>query len=47
VDRGRLRDVLAKDVSPARAAVTAAAHRPISASAFTASVPQAAWKTIP
>jgi hypothetical protein len=39
--------VFAKDVSPAQAAAMAAAQKRISASAFTASVPQAAWKTIP
>jgi pimeloyl-ACP methyl ester carboxylesterase len=47
VDRERFRDVFAGDVAPAEAAVMAAAQKPINASAFTASVPRAAWKDIP
>lgn len=47
VDRAKFRDVFARDVSATDAAVMAAAQKPISGSVFGASVPQAAWKTIP
>ncbi|HEY2356744.1 MAG TPA: alpha/beta hydrolase [Phenylobacterium sp.] len=47
VDRGQFRQVFAADVPAEDAAVAAATQKPISSSVFTASVPKAAWKTIP
>jgi len=47
IDRAQFRDVFAKDVSAADASIMAATQKPISGSAFGASVGQAAWKTIP
>lgn len=47
VDRGKFHSVFAADLSAGEAAVAAAAQKPISGGAFAASVPQAAWKTIP
>jgi pimeloyl-ACP methyl ester carboxylesterase len=47
VNRNSFRDVFAGDVSHTEAAAMAAAQKPINAGAFTASVPRAAWKTIP
>ena len=47
VDRAKFRSVFAADLSAAEAAVAAATQKPINGGAFAASVPQAAWKTIP
>jgi pimeloyl-ACP methyl ester carboxylesterase len=47
IDREQFRDVFAQDVSVADASIMAATQKPISSSAFGASVGQAAWKTIP
>lgn len=47
IDRAQFRDVFARDVSVREASVMAAAQKPISGSAFGASVEQPAWKTIP
>jgi pimeloyl-ACP methyl ester carboxylesterase len=47
VDRGRFRDIFASDVPETQARVMAAAQKPVIGSVFRASVPQAAWKTIP
>lgn len=47
VDRARFHEVFASDVSPIDASVMAATQKPIAGSAFGASVPHAAWKTIP
>jgi len=47
VDRGKFHSVFAADLPATEAAVAAAAQKPINGGAFAASVPQAAWKTIP
>ena len=47
VDRAKLHDVFSKDVPAADARVMAATQKPVHGSVFTASVPGAAWKTIP
>ena len=47
VDRTRFHELFASDVSAMDASVMAATQKPIAASSFDASVPQAAWKTIP
>jgi pimeloyl-ACP methyl ester carboxylesterase len=47
VDRARFHEVFASDVSVADASVMAATQKPIAGSAFTATTPKAAWKTIP
>jgi pimeloyl-ACP methyl ester carboxylesterase len=47
VDPARFHEVFANDVPAVDAAVMAASQKPISGSAFGASVPEAAWKTIP
>ncbi|MFL5562875.1 MAG: alpha/beta fold hydrolase [Gemmatimonadaceae bacterium] len=47
VDPARFHELFANDVPAVDAAVMAASQKPISASAFAASVPEAAWKTIP
>ena len=47
IDRAQFHDVFAKDVSPAEARIMAATQKPLYGGAFGASVPQAAWKTIP
>ena len=47
VDRAKFHDVIAKDVPAADARVIAAAQKPVNGLVFTASVPGAAWKTIP
>jgi pimeloyl-ACP methyl ester carboxylesterase len=47
VDRSQLHKVFAADVSAGDAAIMAATQKPLSSSVFTASVPVAAWKTIP
>jgi pimeloyl-ACP methyl ester carboxylesterase len=47
IDRSQFHKDFAADVPAAEAAVMAAAQKPLSSSVFTASVPVAAWKTIP
>ncbi|HEY6146101.1 MAG TPA: alpha/beta hydrolase [Thermoanaerobaculia bacterium] len=47
VDRGRFRQLFCADVPASDASVAAATQKPIHNSAFGASVPVAAWKTIP
>lgn len=47
VDRAKSRDALCKDVPEADARVAAVTQKPVSSSVFTATVPGAAWKTIP
>jgi pimeloyl-ACP methyl ester carboxylesterase len=47
VDRAKFHDVVCKDVPLADARIAAATQKPVSGSVFTASVPGAAWKTIP
>jgi pimeloyl-ACP methyl ester carboxylesterase len=47
VDRSQFHADFAADVPPSDAAVMAATQKPLSSSVFTASVPVAAWKTIP
>lgn len=47
IDRALFRDVFAKDVSAPEASIMASTQKPISGTAFGASVDQAAWKTIP
>jgi hypothetical protein len=47
IDRAQFHHAFAADVSPAVARVMAATQKPISGSAFGASVPRPAWKTIP
>jgi pimeloyl-ACP methyl ester carboxylesterase len=47
IDRAHFRDVFASDVSATEASVMAATQKPIFGGAFGASVPQAAWTTIP
>ena len=47
VDRSQLHKVFAADVSAGDAAIMGATQKPLSSSVFTASVPVAAWKTIP
>jgi pimeloyl-ACP methyl ester carboxylesterase len=47
IDRSQLHQDFAADVPAGDAAVMAAAQKPLSSSVFTASVPVAAWKTIP
>ena len=47
VDRAQFRADFAADVDATDVAVAAATQKPLSSSVFTASVPVAAWKTIP
>ena len=47
VDRQRFRELFAADLPERQAAVLAASQKPIAGNVFSASVPQAAWKTIP
>lgn len=47
VDRAQFRQDFAADVDAGDVAVAAATQKPLSSSVFTASVPIAAWKTIP
>lgn len=47
IDRAQFRDVFARDVPATEASVMSAAQKPISGSAFGASVEVPAWKTIP
>ena len=47
IDRAQFREVFAKDVPATVVKVMAATQKPIIGSAFGASVPQAAWKTVP
>jgi pimeloyl-ACP methyl ester carboxylesterase len=47
VDRSQFHADFAADVSAADAAIMAATQKPLSSTVFTASVPVAAWKTIP
>jgi len=47
IDRSQLHKVFAADVSAGDAAIMGATQKPLSSSVFTASVPVAAWKTIP
>jgi pimeloyl-ACP methyl ester carboxylesterase len=47
VDRTKFHDVVCKDIPLADARIAAATQKPVSGSVFTASVPGAAWKTIP
>ncbi|MBV8688038.1 MAG: alpha/beta hydrolase [Alphaproteobacteria bacterium] len=47
IDRGQFRELFAADLPAADVAVLAASQKPVKADVFGASVPQAAWKTIP
>ena len=47
IDRAKVHEIFAADLPRRSARVVAATQKPIHNSAFTASVPQAAWKTIP
>ena len=47
IDPAKFRNVFAADLPASEAAVAAATQKPIAGSAFAASVPVAAWKTIP
>jgi pimeloyl-ACP methyl ester carboxylesterase len=47
IDLEQFRDVFAKDVPAAEASIMSATQKPVSGTAFGASVGQAAWKTIP
>jgi pimeloyl-ACP methyl ester carboxylesterase len=47
VDRSMFHDVFAADVSAIESSVMSAAQKPVSSSVFGATVPVAAWKTIP
>ena len=47
VDRAKFRSVFAADLPATEAAIAAATQKPINGGAFAASVPEAAWKTIP
>jgi pimeloyl-ACP methyl ester carboxylesterase len=47
VDRTKFQDVFCKDVPVVEARIAAATQKPVSGSVFTASVPEAAWKSIP
>jgi pimeloyl-ACP methyl ester carboxylesterase len=47
VDRARFRELFCADVPAADARVAAATQKPVHSSVFAASVPTAAWKTIP
>lgn len=47
VDRAQFQQDFAADVDPADVAVMAVTQKPLNSSVFTASVPVAAWKTIP
>jgi pimeloyl-ACP methyl ester carboxylesterase len=47
IDPGKFRQVFAADLPAADAAVAAVTQKPIAGAAFGASVPVAAWKTIP
>jgi pimeloyl-ACP methyl ester carboxylesterase len=47
IDRAQFHQDFAADVSAAEAAVMAVSQKPLNSSVFTASVPVAAWKTIP
>ncbi|MFD1612558.1 alpha/beta fold hydrolase [Sphingomonas tabacisoli] len=47
IDRSQLHQDFAADVPADDAAIMAATQKPLNASVFTASVPEAAWKTIP
>src|SRR5215831_1262087 len=47
VDRAKFHDAFCKDLPDAEARVMAATQKPLSGSVFTASVPVAAWKTVP
>jgi pimeloyl-ACP methyl ester carboxylesterase len=47
IDRKQFRNLFAADLPPGDSAVAAATQKPISATVFGASVPKAAWRTIP
>jgi len=47
VDRAKVHDVFAKDLPEADARIIAVTQKPVHNSVFAASVPEAAWKTIP
>ena len=47
IDRGRFHDLFAADLPEAETRLFAAAQKPVAASVFAASVPAAAWRTIP
>ena len=47
IDRKQFRNLFAADLPPGDSAVAAATQKPISSTVFGASVPKAAWKTIP
>ena len=47
IDRKEFRNLFAADLPPGDAAVAAATQKPVSSTVFGASVPKAAWKTIP
>jgi pimeloyl-ACP methyl ester carboxylesterase len=47
VDKAQFHELIAADVPATDAAVMAATQKPVAGSAFTASVPAAAWKEIP
>src|SRR5258707_1164782 len=47
VDRARFRELFCADLPATEARVAAAAQKPVHNSVFGASVPEAAWKTVP
>jgi pimeloyl-ACP methyl ester carboxylesterase len=47
IDRSKFHDAFCKDLPAAEARMMAATQKPVHGSVFTASVPGAAWKTIP
>jgi pimeloyl-ACP methyl ester carboxylesterase len=47
IDKARFRELFAADIPAAQVDVISAAQKPVHNSVFMASVPQAAWKTIP
>jgi len=47
IDRAKFHDVFCKDLPEAEARVMAATQKPLNSTVFEASVPAAAWKTIP
>jgi pimeloyl-ACP methyl ester carboxylesterase len=47
IDRSQFRELFAADLPEAQTAVLAASQKPVNSSVFGASVPQAAWKSIP
>jgi len=47
LDRGKFRDIFARDVDPTTAQVMAAAQKPVASGVFEQSLKAVAWKTIP